>query len=275
MNLNYVRAEAARDDSAEAQPDAVAVAARELIEQATYALDKPISQREHTDADSGAAARCLLAIEQGTGTMLLSERRKRAASHLHLDGVPSLTHHHEDRTTGNKASRESRLMDALGRALMEREAQFLRSNQARHSAGNDAYRDSPYLTIAHGAWNTSGELASQLKWCCDIFRPGPPDYEYYERCDYNSLELFGKLWKYLMIPRVGDPFLAVIGKPEEPLTKLFPNGDIAVLYYMSPFKRATLERLSDDIVVAPDIAPIPAVRELIETLAYLAPYVSV
>ena len=258
MGLTYIQAETPSLEDGDAQEEAVAVTVREFIEQASYALEEPVSQREDKDADRGAAARCLLGLHPGTGSMLLWERRTRAAGHL-VKHVRTMTKPRE--VKGRVVSHETILMEQLASQLWEREVDFLRG---RGSAQNDMYRDSPWLAVVRDAWSTARELATQLEHCCDILRPKAPNYAYFERCDYNSLELFGKLWKYVMIPKQGDPWLATMGTPEEELTKLFPEGGVVFLYYMSPFRRATLERLSNDITEAPAIAPIPVIRELIE-----------
>lgn len=260
MGLAYIRAEAPSLDDGNAQEEAVAVTVRECVEQASYGLEEPVSQREDKDADRGAAARCLLGLHPGTGSMLLWERRVRAAGYL-IKHVRTMTK--PRKVKGRMVSQETILMEQLANQLLEREADFLRDSHDRDAAHHDIYRDTPWLKIAHGAWSTASELATELKHCCDVLRPAEPDQEYYARCDYNSLELFGKLWAYIMIPKVGDPFLAAVGTPEGEIAKLFPNGDIALLYYMGPFKRAALERLSSEIVDAPAIAPVPVVRDLI------------
>ncbi len=260
MGLTYIRAEVPSLEDGDVQEEAVAVTVREFIEQTSYALEEPVSQREDKDADRGAAARCLLGLYPGTGSMLLWERRTRAAGHL-VKHVRTMTK--PRKVKGRIVSHETMLMDQLASQLWEREVDFLRDNSGRGSVQNDMYRDSPWLAVVHDAWSTARELTTQLEHCCDILRPRAPNYEYLDRCDYNSLELFGKLWKYVMIPKQGDPWLAAMGTPEEELTKMFPEGDVVALYYMSPFRRATLERLSNEITEAPAIAPVLVVRELI------------
>src|SRR5947207_1833991 len=82
LELEYVKAEAKAPNSREPSREEIAETARQLIEQATYALDRPLSQRQHVDADLGMAARVLLALEPGTYALSLHERRRRAAGYL-------------------------------------------------------------------------------------------------------------------------------------------------------------------------------------------------
>jgi hypothetical protein len=260
MGLTYIRAEAPGTDQ-DAREDAVAATVRDFIEEATYALEEPVSQREDKDADRGAAARCLLGLYPGTGSMLLRERRQRAAGHL-VKNVRTVTTRRE--VKGRMISHEMLLMEQLASQLWDRETDFLRDGNSSRPTHDIKDRDSPWLAVVHGAWNTARELSSALEQCCGGLQNPHPDREYLSRCDYNSLELFGKLWTYVMIPKQGDPWLDVMGKPEEELARMFPEGEVVFLYYFSPFRRATLERLSHEIVVAPDIAPIPVVSELIE-----------
>jgi hypothetical protein len=268
MSLAYIRAEAPHLDDGEAQETAVAVTAQGFIEEATHALDKQTSQREHTDADNGAAARYLLALEQGTAAMPLHERRKRAAECLHLTDPASLRHQHK--SGGVVETRETKLMNAVVNRLMERETHFLRERGGVNSDKNEA--DSRWLVTVHNAWDTARKLSVNLKLCCGFHRPEPGE-EYRSRRDYASLELFGKFWQYIEIPATDSTWFVESDnpktgraslKPEVQLAAdMFGRGLTAILFVSSPFEEETIERLSTGIVVAPNPDPLPIVRELI------------
>ncbi len=119
MGLRYVREEST--GSALLGEEQIAESVRQFIEEATYALDQPVSQREHNDADNGYAARILLGLEVGTDVLLLTKRRKKASSvvGLTISGMAK-------RRQGSRTSWEQRLMNALARKMMERENAFLR-----------------------------------------------------------------------------------------------------------------------------------------------------
>jgi hypothetical protein len=270
MSLSYIRAEAPRLDDREAQETAVAVTAQGFIEEATYALDKQTSQREHTDADNGAAARYLLALEQGTAAMPLHERRKRAAECLHLTDPASLRHQHK--SGGVVETRETRLMNAVANRLLERETHFLREQSGVNSDSNGAAVDPHWLEAVHNAWDTGRKLSANLKLCCGFHRPEPGE-EYRSRRDYTSLESFGKLWQYVEIPAKDSAWFVKSGKPKkgraslEPEIQLaaniFGRGLTAILFASSPFEREPIERLSAGTAVVPDTDPLPIIRELI------------
>jgi hypothetical protein len=254
MSLRYVQTEVPTLADGEDRADVVAVVTRELIEQASYSLDKPVSQREHTDADKGAAVRCLLAIEQGTDAMPLHERRKRAAAHLHMEDPRSLTHQHRRKRTGQIETYETRLMDALANKMLEREVDVMRSGNHTNGGTSDATGDSPWLAAAHEAWEAATKLLQALQQCSGFFLP-EPDKKVFIRSDYDALELFGKFWKYVKLPGEDDA--------SDPNSGSFAKSLTPILLSESPFNKATVERLSTSIVVAPDITPIPIVNELI------------
>lgn len=100
-------------DVSGADEDAVAAFARLLIEQTTYALDKPDSERALNAPDCGAGTRILLALEPGTKTLPLMTRRARAAPYLQLR-VRSMT-----RVRLKYPSPEMRLMEDVADRLRE------------------------------------------------------------------------------------------------------------------------------------------------------------
>ncbi len=271
MSLSYIQAEAPRLDDREAQEIAVAVTAQGFIEAATYALDKQTSQREHTDADSGAAARYLLAIEQGTASMPLHERRKRAAECLYLKDAASLRHRHIDQRSGLAESRETKLMDAVADKLLERDNDFRRAQSSANPGHEGVAGDSHWLAAVHNAWETARRLSITLKMCIG-FRRHEPDMEYDTQRDYTSLESFGKFWQYVEIPAKDGPWFVASDSPETGRASLLPEIKLAVmfgrglpeiLFVSSPFEREEIERLSTEIVVTQDTDPSPVIRELI------------
>jgi hypothetical protein len=258
MSLRCVGTGSPAVDLPTATADATALRAREVLTEATDDLVKPLEEREPVDdTDLGAAARCFLALERGTEALDLKDRRKEAALYT---GDKSIRAMAKAQKRPYRRSHEHKLMIALAGKLVEREWTLL--DEVSDRTADDTSRDSPWLAAVHDAWDAATGLSSALEQCCGIFRPEPGE-EYPFRCDYDSLELYGKLWKYVKIPGKDDPFVATIGKPEEPVSTLFAEGLTAMLFAFSPFDRETIERLSADVVVAPDIAPIPVVSELI------------
>jgi hypothetical protein len=255
MSLTYIRAEAPTLDAADAQEDAVAVTVRGFIEQASYALEEPVSERENKEADRGATARCLLGLYPGTGSMLLWERRKRAADHL-VKHVRTMTK--PRKVKGRMVSHETLLMEQLASQLWERETDFLREADDRDVASPVAPEDSPWLARVHIAWDTANDLRSTIGCYYSVFRP-EDGYDF----DYESLDLFGFLWTLVKIPSVDDIATAGIGKPEEGMTILFPDGPITIMFVYSPFERETIERLSAADPAPPEIAHSPMFSELI------------
>jgi hypothetical protein len=258
MSLTYIRAEAPTtiDD---ARDEAVAATVRNFIEQATYALEEPLSERDDKDADLGAAARCLLGLDPGTGSMLLSERRKRAASHL-VKNVRTVTKRREVR--GRMVSHEIVLMEHLATQLWDRESDFLRDGSHSGGASSAQDGDSPLLASISDAWTAAGELESNINYCVGALRPQPGD-DYPFRSDYASLELLARFWQLVRIPPEHDPFLADVDEPDDVLTTLFPEGLVALLFVLAPFDRATTERLSrEDLILTPEIVAPEFVHEL-------------
>jgi hypothetical protein len=117
MGLTYIRAEVPGANES-AQEDVVAATVRAFIEQATYALEEQVSQRDDKDADRGAAARCLLGLQAGTGSMLLGERRERAAGHL-VKKVRTMTKRRERKGTLSYAPAYEPSCDAPRRETTE------------------------------------------------------------------------------------------------------------------------------------------------------------
>jgi hypothetical protein len=271
MSLSYIRTEAPRLDDREAQETAVAVTAQGFIEEATYALDKPTSQRPHRDAEDGAAARYLLALEQGATSMPLHERRKRAAECLRLDAA-SLRHRYVNKATGLAETRETKLMDAVADKLLERETDFLRAQSSANSGSDGVAGDSHWLAAAHNAWDTARRLSASLELCSGFHR-FEPDIEYDSQRDYASLEWFAKFWQYIEIPAEDSHWFAKDDEPEPGRASLslmtqltatiFGKGLPEILFVSSPFDRETIERFSTEIAATPDADPSPIVRELI------------
>jgi hypothetical protein len=256
MSLSFIRAEAPHREDGEAQEEAVAVTVREFIEEASYALEEPISQREDKDADRGAAARCLLGLQSGTDSMLLWERRQRAAGHL-VKHVRTLTQRHTKR--GKVESHEIRLMDRLADQLVQRENDFLRDNGTIGLPPDSAL----WLAAVSDAWTVTGELRAQVDTCIGVLRPSPGD-EYPFRCDYASLELLGRFWQLVKIPAADDSFLADIHQRSDELATIFPEGLVALLYVLTPFDLDILERLTgSELTLTPEIASPQIVHDLL------------
>lgn len=255
MGLSYIRAEAPNLDDADAQEEAVAVTARAFIEEATHALDEPVSQRESTEADKGAAARCLLGLHPGTGSMLVAKRRKRASDYADK----SVATMKKRRTAHGKAGTyETRLMDQLADQLLDREMDFLREADNKDVISPVAPEDSSWLATVHTVWQTAKDLRSTVGCYYSAFRP-EDGYDF----DYESLDLFGFLWTLVNIPRPNDITATGIGKSEEPMAVLFAEGAIAIMFVYSPFERETIERLSVADPAPPGIAHSPMISELI------------
>jgi hypothetical protein len=198
MSLRQVRAEAPPTNSHKEHEQAVATTAQDAIKLATYALDKKITERDHGDADHGGAARCLLAIEQGTETMLLHERRKRAAGRA-IKLVPSMGHRHP-----GKKTYEERLMDNVASKLLAREVKFLRREQ-EYVDGDTIARihDSPWLRILHQVWLATIGLCSDLRMYRDpTWLPSKNPGRYYWE---STLGSFGKFWELLEEPYLLSP----------------------------------------------------------------------
>jgi hypothetical protein len=268
MSLAYIRDEAPHLEDGEVQEEAVAVTARSFIEQATYALDEDISEREHTEADRGAAARCLLGLHPATVSMNLADRRKRAAEYL-VKKVRTMTKPRKDR---GGESHEMRLMKNLALQLQEREFDFLRGQGGVSSDRNET--DRHWFAAAHNAWRTARALSMRLKLCSG-FRRHEPDIEYDTQRDYISLEWFGKFWHYVKIPAENSPWFAKDREPEtgraslslvtQLTANMFGRGLPEILFVSSPFDRQAIEKLSAEIVATPDANPPPIIRELITT----------
>lgn len=259
MSLQYVRAESPSLDGSDAQEEAVAITARELIEEATRGLDKEISQREHTDADRGAAARYLLALEQGTAAMPLHERRKRAAKCLHMKDVGSLRHPHENKSRGVMESPETRLMDAVAHRLMEREADYLRRLDASKER-SEIERTNLRYKLVHRVWEVAGDLASSVRLAScppagfgDMYPP--------ER-DMESLHYFGWFWK--LVSRPDPATVEDMRSPQAETAKLFPLGLIAEMYVLQPFPYETIEHLTASIIVESYVGSTPVMRILLK-----------
>jgi hypothetical protein len=256
MSLSFIRAEVPSHDEGEAQEKAVAVTVREFIEQATYALEEPISQREDKDADRGATVRCLLGLESGTDSMLLWERRKRAAGHLGKD-VRTMTQRRTKQ--GRVESHEIRLMDRLADQLVQRENDFLRENGTIGFTPDSAL----WLSAVSDAWSVTGELRSSVEGCVGVLRPSPGE-EYPFRSDYESLELLGRFWQVVRVPAANDPFLADVHQQSDELATVFPEGLVALLYALTPFDRDTLKRLAGaELTLTPEIASTQIVHDLL------------
>jgi hypothetical protein len=249
MGLTYIKAEAPSVDK-DARDDAVAATARNFIEQATYALEEPLSERDDKDADLGGAARCLLGLDPGTGSMLLPERRKRAAGHF-VKKVRTVTKRRERK--GRSVSHEMLLMEQLARELWDRETNFLHGSDQ-----SDVRRDSRLLATVSDAWAAATNLQSNIDTCVEVLRPLPgKDYPFFN--DYASLELLARFWQLVRIPLEADPFLAEM----DWLATIFPAGLVASLFVLTPFDRATIERLSQaELILTPEIASPEIVHEL-------------
>jgi hypothetical protein len=115
MGLRFVRAETPARHDHDAYEQAVAVMVCEHLEAASRTLNEVVTQRQSPLADNGAAARCLLGIEKGTDTMLLYERREKAAKHADKERRSMIKSH------GKTPDYEMRLMDALAGKLEARE----------------------------------------------------------------------------------------------------------------------------------------------------------
>jgi hypothetical protein len=255
MGLTYIRAEAPAADEA-ARDEAVAATVRNFIEQATYALEEPVSQREDKDADRGAAARCLLGLQPGTGAMLLPERRTRAAGYL-VKHVRTLTK--PRKVKGRMVSHETALMAQLASELWDREADFLRDND--HGDGASSAKALLLETVSD-VWKTASELGSNIDMCVGGLRPQPGE-TYMASSDYASLELLARLWQLVRIPPENDPFLTDLDQPSAVLNTIFPEGLVALLFVLPPFDRATTERLrKEDLILTPEIVSPDIVHEL-------------
>jgi hypothetical protein len=259
MRLRYIKVDAAlHSDSVD--EEAVAMTARGLIEQATYALDKPVSQRENTDADNGAAARCLLALEQGTGSMLLSERRKRAVRHLHKSDVRSLTHQHKSRRTGQTESYETRLMDALAHQMIEREVDYANQQPHEHSPIADQ-TGTLALQLVHKLWAVAGELNEELSAACALDLPRAEDPLPFGE-DIASLCLFGQFWKLVHAPERES--LETTGEQEgQPVAEMSPPVLIALMCEAAPFPYDAMERLADSVTWVVQFTLTSAMSELL------------
>lgn len=268
MGLTYIRAETPRLDD-DVQEEAMAVTVRECIEQASYALEEPASQREDKDADRGAAARCLLGLYPGTGSMLRWERRKHAAGHL-VKHVRTMTKPRE--VKGRLVSHETVLMEQLATQLWEREVDFLNRPNGVNSDNDRATGDSGWLEVVYNAWDTARRLSASLKLCSGFHRY-EPDIEYDSQRDYTSLEWFAKFWQYIEIPAEDSSWFAKDDEPEtgraslslvtQLVANIFGRGLPEILFVSSPFDRGVIERLSTEIVVTSDTDPSPIVREQI------------
>jgi hypothetical protein len=248
MGLQYVRAEAPTLDDDEAREDAVAVTVREFIEEATGALDKETSQREHTAADNGAAARYLLALEQGTASMPLHERRERAFGYLHLKNAASLRHQHKNKKRGVTETRETRLMDTVADKLIERETDFLKDSRLQ-DPDPSVPPGSPLLAVVSELWRVSQNLHTTIGDCVGILRPQPGD-EYPHDGDYDSLFLLGRFWQLVRIPSKNDPFLQRDRLASE-LFPLWPEGSVAILWVLTPFEQAVIEEIRRTDLLTP------------------------
>lgn len=258
MSLTYIRAEAPSTDEDD-RDGPVAATVRAFIEQATYALEEPLSQRDDKDVDRGAAARCLLGLDSGTGSMLLSDRRKRAAGHL-VKHVRTVTKRRERK--GRIVSHEMLLMEQLASQLWDREVDFLRGDQPRESEPDAHVRD-PWLATLSDVWTTATELQSNIERCVGTLRPQPGE-AYPLRGDYASLELLARFWQLVRIPPEHDPFLADLDHPSAALNTLFPEGLVALLFVLAPFDRDTIERLSKaELMLTPEMGSPEIVHELL------------
>lgn len=243
MGLQYIRAEAPSGDG-DAPDDAVAATVRDFIEQATYALEEPVSQRDDKDADGGAAARCLLGLHPGTGSMLLPERRKRAAGYL-VKKVRTMTKRRKIR--GSMVSHEMILMEQLASQLWEREGAFLRQRD-NHEPERGRLADEHLLQVVHEVWKIAGELDSELGIACYLVPSDSAD-RYPFDSDQGSLYLFGQFWKLVHAPE--QEFIEAAVGVEANLASLFPPGLIAQMYVVVPFQYTEIERLADSTLPGP------------------------
>ena len=231
MGLQYIRAEAPVLDELEAQEDAIAVMAREFIDEAAHALDKQISQREHTDVDNVTAVRYLLALEQGTASMPLRERRERAAECLRAEDAKNLRHQYKTKRRGVTETRETKLMDAVADKLMEREIQFLKDSQADPSEPPN----SPLLAGVSELHGVAQELHSTMSYLT-----AKPRSAHREDFDVESLCLLGRFSQLVNIPLEeghldgwADPVLRA-------LLLLSPTRTVAAMFSLIPFEGDTV-----------------------------------
>lgn len=166
MSLSYIRSEAPSMPDFDRNEESVAATVREFLSEATYGLDKPLSQREHVASDNGAAARCLLAIEPGTAALPLAARRRRAAVHAGLN-VRSMTKRRRVRN-GEMVSHELRLMTALADELISREVQYAKPSPFARSPIDNAIQIFPDwaprpLLDYYRAWFLADLLPPQIE----------------------------------------------------------------------------------------------------------------
>jgi hypothetical protein len=239
MGLRYVRAEAPALGEDNVQQVAVAVTAREFIDAATYALDKPVSQREHTDVDNVTAVRYLLALEQGAATMPLHERRKRAAECLRVEDAANLRHQYKTKTRGVTETRETRLMDAVADKLMERETQFLTDSQAAPSEPSN----SPLLAGVAELYEVAGSLHSLIQSCLGTTPRPARGEEYPHGDDESALLRLGRFSQLVQIPPEEDRWDDWADPVLRTLLLLSPTRTVAALFTIAPFERDTIERM--------------------------------
>jgi hypothetical protein len=236
MSLNYVRAGVPELETPEAIEEAMAVNARKVLTEATEDLAKPPDEREPIDeVDNGAAARVYLAIEPGTETLLLKDRRERATIYTGKP-VRVMAHAQEGRR-----SHEYNLMASLAGRLIDREIEFVARNHP------------PILTTelhaVHQAWRAVHSLGYQLM-LYDIFHStSAPSWG----GDLNdTLALFGGLWQVVEAPSE-DTFDF---SPDQVPTSLDnPQELLYLLRLASPFDQAALNNLSRCIQEGPPVEP--------------------
>lgn len=255
MSLTYIRAEAPSTDE-DALDEAVAATARAFIEQATYALEEPVSQRDDKDADRGAAARCLLGLYPGTGSMLLAERRRCAAEHL-VKKVRTMTKRRERK--GRVISHEMVLMEQLASQLWDRETDFLKQRD-RGEPERERQADEQLLQVVHTVWKITGELDSELGVACYLVPPDSAD-RYPFDSDHISLYHFGQFWKLVHAPE--REFIEAAEGVQAPLVTLFPPGLIAQMYVLAPFQYTEIDRLANSTLPGPYMGSSQVMMELI------------
>jgi hypothetical protein len=236
MSLQYIRAETPSIDG-EALDGAVAARVRAFLEEASYALEEPTSQRDDKDADRGAAARCLLGLYPGTGSMLLAERRKYAANHL-VKKVRTTTKRRE--RNGKMTSHEMLLMGQLATELWDRETDFLKQREIQFLKDSQAAPSEPPNSPLLAGVSELHEVAQELHSTMS-YLTAKPRSAHREGFDVESLCLLGRFSQLVNIePEEGeldgwaDPILRA-------LLLMSPTRTVAAMFSLIPFERDTID----------------------------------
>ncbi len=237
MSLTRVQSGSPSVDTPNPTAEATALRAREVLNEATYDLVKPPSEREFVDdTDLGAAARCFLALERGTEALDRKDRRKAAA--LYTD--KSIRAMAKTQTRPYRPSHERKLMGALAAKLIEREVDALAQRSTREGA--QPPDNEPWLSCVHEAWTVARALDHffyGLDW-------GPEGEDDDFLGPEESVELFVKLLCLVKTRAETDGFRASRSEAMRHLTPTWipPFRFVDTMRKASPFDQETLQRLA-------------------------------